>query len=122
MRRVWYILLLLLAAYVLFYATETHETPRAAASRAIERDGICVMHDARYLADASLLHRDALRRLPAGYVLIDYSYTIRDNALPTFHRDVTSSMRVMRTRFPVYTLILYLSSGTARTRSRGRAS
>jgi hypothetical protein len=46
------------------------------------------MHDARYLADASLLHRDALRRLPAGYVLIDYSYTIRDNALPTFHRDV----------------------------------
>ena len=44
-------------------------------------------------------------------MLIDYSYTIRDNALPTFHRDVTSSMRVMRTRFPVYTLILYLSSG-----------
>jgi hypothetical protein len=60
-------------------------------------------------ADAALLHRDALRRLPAAY-------TIRDNALPTFHRDVTSSMRVMRTRFPVYTLILYLSSATARTR------
>ena len=114
MRRAWYILyilLFLLVAYVLFYATETHETHRTAARRAIERDGLCVMHETRYLTDASLLHRDALCRLPVGYVLIDYSYTIRDNALPTFHRDVTSSMRVMRTRFPVYTLILYLSSG-----------
>ena len=115
MRRVWYtvctVLIALIAAYVLFYVSEKHETHREAESRTIERDGLCVMHDARYLADRSLLHRDALRRLPAGYVLIDYSYTIRDNALPTFHRDVTSSMRVMRTRLPVYTLILYLSSG-----------
>jgi hypothetical protein len=110
MHRAWYVVIVVVA-YVLFYATERYETPREAASRTIERDGICVMHDSRYLTDASRLHRDALCRLPAGYVFLDYAYTIRDNALPTFHRDVTSSMRVMRTRFPVYTLIVYLSSG-----------
>ncbi len=55
----------------------------------------------------------ALRRLPAGYVLIDYSYTIRD-------RDVTSSMRVMRTRFPgVHAHPVLVPAATARTRSRG---
>ena len=115
MRRVWYAvytaLIILIAAYVLFYASQTRETHHEAAFRTIERDGICVMHDARYLADASLLHRDALRRLPEGYVFVDYAYAISNNSLPTFHRDVTSSMRVMRTRLPVYTLILYLSSG-----------
>ncbi len=62
-----------------------------------------VMHD----ADASLLHRVALRRTCSSTTLTR-SETTR---CPTFHRDVPSSMRVMRTRFPVYTLILYLSSG-----------
>jgi hypothetical protein len=114
MRRVWYAVctfLILIAAYVLFYASETHETHREAASRTIELDGLCVMHDSCYLTDESRLHQDALRRLPEGYVFVDYLYEIRDNSLPTFHRDVTSSMRVMRTRLPVYTLILYLSRG-----------
>jgi hypothetical protein len=105
------LLAILVALYVLFYLHENHESHIQAACRTIEKDGLCVMHDAAYLADKRKLHHDALQRLPPGYVLVDYEYTIRNNALPTFHRDVTSSQRVMRTQFPVYTLILYLSAG-----------
>lgn len=111
MHTTYYAILAALVLYVLFYASETYECHVTAASRTIERDGLCVMHDRAYLTDTARMHRDALCRLPAGYVFVDYEYSIRNNALPTFHRDVTSSQRVMGTRFPVYTLILYLSSG-----------
>lgn len=45
------------------------------------------------------------------YDFLDYSYTIKNKTLGTFHRDVTSSQYILRTARPVYTAILYKSSG-----------
>ena len=54
------------------------------------------------------LEQDTLSKLPEGYQFMDYVYIIKNNALSTFHRDVTSSKN---TSHPVYTLILYKSEG-----------
>lgn len=54
-----------------------------------------------------------LKRLPPGYVFLDYKYTIEGCTLSTFHRDVTSSQSVFKTRHPVYTWITYDYDGTA---------
>lgn len=56
---------------------------------------------------------DVLKRLPPGYVFLDYKYTIDGCTLSTFHRDVTSSQSVFNTRHPVYTWITYDYDGTA---------
>lgn len=52
-----------------------------------------------------------LQHLPAGYEFLDYRYSITGCALSTFHRDVTSSPFLFKTRHPVYTLISYGSEG-----------
>jgi hypothetical protein len=57
------------------------------------------------------LRRDVLNCLPDGYEFIDYVYKIKDVALSTFHRDVTSSQRIYQTEHPVYTVILYKYDG-----------
>ena len=55
---------------------------------------------------------DVLNRLPPGYTFLDYKYTIEGCTLSTFHRDVTSSRSVHRTKHPVYTWITYDYEGT----------
>ena len=52
-----------------------------------------------------------LQRLPVGYEFLDYRYSITGCSLSTFHRDVTSSPYLFKTRHPVYTLISYGSEG-----------
>ncbi|MCH1600065.1 MAG: hypothetical protein L7S70_06755 [Pseudomonadales bacterium] len=52
-----------------------------------------------------------LQRLPLGYEFLDYRYSITGCSLSTFHRDVTSSPFLFKTRHPVYTLISYGSEG-----------
>lgn len=52
-----------------------------------------------------------LQRLPPGYAFLDYRYSITGCALSTFHRDVTSSPYLFKTKHPVYTLISYGSEG-----------
>jgi len=54
---------------------------------------------------------DVLRRLPPGYVFLDYKYTIKGCTLSTFHRDVTSSQYVFKTKHPIYTWITYDYNG-----------
>ena len=53
----------------------------------------------------------ALEHLPVGYKVLDYSYTIKGCSLSTFHRDVTSSQYVFKTKHPTYTFIKYYNSG-----------
>lgn len=48
-----------------------------------------------------------LSRLPKGYEFLPYKYTIEGCTLSTFHRDVTSSKHVFKTKHPVYTFIVY---------------
>ena len=57
------------------------------------------------------LIEDVLSALPPDYEFIDYVYEIRGNSLSTFHRDVTSSSHIYKTKYPIYTLILYKCSG-----------
>jgi hypothetical protein len=58
---------------------------------------------------------EVLKHLPAGYVFLDYDYTIRGTALTTWHRDVTSGQTYHDTVHPTYTLIHYLTPGNLLT-------
>ena len=54
---------------------------------------------------------EALEYLPLGYKILNYSFTIEGCSLSTFHRDVTSSHYVFKTRHPTYTFIKYYYAG-----------
>lgn len=54
---------------------------------------------------------EILRKLPSGYEFLDYVYTIHGCTLSTFHRDVTSSQYIFKTKHPVYTFITYEYDG-----------
>jgi hypothetical protein len=80
----------------------------------LHKNGIQIFQNDFYISDdilPSLLQKDILNVLPNDYVFIDYSYTIKNSALSTFHRDVTSSQKIYHTKYPVYTAILYKTSG-----------
>ena len=51
--------------------------------------------------------KNLLKHLPEGYQFLDYKYTIHGCTLSTFHRDVTSSQYVYKTKYPTYTFITY---------------
>lgn len=95
----WIIPLLI---WIWAYLRETEFSPERAN---LERDGF------EPVASRSAV----LNRLPPGYVFLDYKYTIEGCTLSTFHRDVTSSQSVYKTRHPVYTWITYDYDGTALT-------
>ncbi len=77
-------------------------------------NGIYLFQNDSYLTNEeipSLLKKDILNVLPKNYLFIDYTYTIKNSALSTFHRDVTSSQKIYHTKYPVYTAILYKTGG-----------
>lgn len=53
-------------------------------------------------------NQDIQKRLPPGYVLLNYSYIIEDSSIHTYHRDYTSSKNYNLLEHPSYTLMLYL--------------
>jgi hypothetical protein len=71
----------------------------------LETDGFILMD--RPIADK------VLEKLPEGYTFLDYRYTIEGCTLSTFHRDVTSSQYIFKTKHPVYTFITYDYDGPA---------
>ena len=82
----------------------------------LEIDGICILYNPEYATKtmelpSDNLKQDILAKLPPGYMFIDYIYKIQNSALSTFHRDVTSSQYIYKTKYPVYTAILYKYSG-----------
>lgn len=54
---------------------------------------------------------EILKLLPPNYIYIDYKYEIKGCTLSTFHRDVTSSQYIFKTKYPVYTHITYNNYG-----------
>ena len=66
-----------------------------------------VLYNTDYIKDNIKMKRDVLKILPKDYMFIDYEYTIKNVALSTFHRDVTSSQKIFNTKYPIYTFILY---------------
>lgn len=96
-------IILLIIVLMLIYAMErkasTSYKPK------LKKDGFLLMN-----------HPDKdeiLNKLPDGYVFLDYKYTINGCTLSTFHRDVTSSQYIFKTKHPVYTFITYEYDGPA---------
>lgn len=52
-----------------------------------------------------------LKRIPKGYMFINYLYYIQGCSLTTFHRDVTSNQQTFNTKYPTYTAVLYEYDG-----------
>jgi hypothetical protein len=98
--------------YILIFSVETYEDGK---QRNLNKDGFCVLQNDEYLTTKNIpcdqLKHDVLHQLPDGYEFIDYIYNIKNVALSTFHRDVTSSKNIYKTKYPVYTLILYKNEG-----------
>ena len=100
----------------IFYFKENNEKVEFALNnRTLKKDGFVVMYDPIYASSENFpidqLQRDALSKLPDGYIIMDYVYKIYDSSLYTFHRDVTSSKHTFNTDYPVYTMILYKADG-----------
>jgi hypothetical protein len=49
--------------------------------------------------------------LPEDFILLDYEFIIKGCTLSTFHKDVTSSSFIHKTKHPVYTIISYYNKG-----------
>lgn len=131
------ILLFLVFFTIMYYDIETNELVDYENSKYnIEKDGIQILYYQESVDQESVdqeskdqennypidwpkqngfpsdkLKSDVLAILPADYVFLDYIYTISGNSLSTFHRDVTSSSKIYNTEFPVYTMILYKTTG-----------
>ena len=54
---------------------------------------------------------EILKTLPPNYIYLNYKYEIKGCTISTFHRDVTSSQYIFKTKYPVYTHISYYNSG-----------
>lgn len=107
---------LILCLYVSLYWIEVKERVNTSIiTRSLEVDGFCCMFNPEYIKTQNTpcvnLQRDILQKLPGGYVFIDYIYKIENTSLSTFHRDVTSSKKIYKTQYPVYTAILYKYDG-----------
>jgi hypothetical protein len=114
-----YIFIIFVVVYFLYYFIEREENVENVILKYnLETDGICILYNPEYTLSHTLPHtlphtleQDILRELPEGYMFIDYIYKIQNSALSTFHRDVTSSQYIYKTKYPVYTAILYNYSG-----------
>jgi hypothetical protein len=115
--QIYIIAIICVLSFIIYYSTESAESfETSIQTRTLAGDGFCVLQNELY-ANNTLdipcpeLRRDVLNCLPEGYEFIDYVYKIKDVALSTFHRDVTSSQRIYKTTHPVYTVILYKYEG-----------
>lgn len=90
------LIILLLALYI-----GTIETEGYKGETSLDDDGFLVVKS----------KNDAIKKLPEGYVFLDYEFIIDGCALATFHRDVTSSQSQFHTKYPVYTYIEYEYDG-----------
>jgi hypothetical protein len=104
-------IILLIAAYIGWYFIESEISVSYGEDIGSLAQGVCVFSDPAYLADSRRFRGDVLAKLPPGYEFMDYAYEIKNTALSTFHRDVTSSKHIYRTRHPIYTCILYKYDG-----------
>jgi len=100
--------------YIIYYYIEQDESwAHASKHRTIEDDGFVLLNYDDYakteLNDA--FKSQVLETLPPGYQFANYSYTIKNSTISTFHRDVTSSQTLYKSKHPVYTLVLYKHAG-----------
>ena len=99
------VLIVIVLLFLIIYAMEKKASTSFTPS--LKKDGLITMD--RPSKD------EILQKLPEGYEFLDYIYTIHGCTLSTFHRDVTSSQYVFKTKHPVYTFITYEYDGPALT-------
>jgi hypothetical protein len=97
------LLIVFLVTFLIVFTSERYATSNYTPS--LEKDGFIMMNHPT--------DREILQKLPNGYDFLDYKYTIEGCTLSTFHRDVTSSQYVFKTKYPVYTFITYEYDGAA---------
>jgi hypothetical protein len=91
------ILIILYSIYLLYEKINNED-------RTIENDGFIIISNPEN-------KRNVLNYLPEGYNFIDYIYKIKGCSISTFHRDITSSQYIFKTKYPVYTYIVYYNKG-----------
>jgi hypothetical protein len=106
----WIILIILFIAYA--FEKNIHMKDH---KNDLKKDGFSILYNPTYCFSSKIpsnqFKNDMLNQLPPGYDFIDYSYTIKNTSLSTFHRDVTSSQNIYHTKYPIYTAIIYKYSG-----------
>jgi len=109
-RKIKYIFIIFIVVFFCFYFMEKTEKVGENVYT-LKDDGICILYNPEYTTNYDILETDILQNLPSGYLFLDYVYKIENSSLSTFHRDVTSSQYIYKTKYPVYTAILYKYSG-----------
>jgi hypothetical protein len=108
------LIILLFIIYILYYYIE--DTVNLNNNFNFVNDGIFILYDTIYNSSNKTINEklkiDVLNKLPKDYEFIDYSYIIKNTSLSHFHRDVTSSQTIYKSKYPIYTLIVYKSNGT----------
>jgi hypothetical protein len=100
-RPIGFVLLFLLIVFVLFWWISGETDDEFPYKRTLDQDGYIVLQNA--------VKKNVIHNLPdsSNYVYLKYKYIIRGCSLSTFHRDVTSSSYIYKTKHPVYTYIEY---------------
>ncbi len=106
------LIIFLTLIYISYYFVELNENYLISIkNRTIKNDGFCVLYNDNYNYNDELLKNDILNMLPDNYQFINYEYKILNGSLYTFHRDVTSSENIYKTKYNVYTAIIYQYDG-----------
>ena len=95
------IYIIIVIAVIIYQLYETNDY--YSHSRTLKKDGFKV-----FLNDDKEM---VLQSLPTGYEFMNYRYIIKGCTIATFHRDITSSQFIFKTRYPVYTHITYNNDG-----------
>lgn len=96
-----FIIIIIYILYLIYYLRETTLDKKKELQLDILKDGIM-----------KIKHKqDILEKLPKGYQFLKYKYSIKGCTLSTFHRDVTSSQYIFKTKHPIYTYIKYGNKG-----------
>jgi hypothetical protein len=94
-----YLIILILLILLQLYECDNHNNE----NRTLLIDGFKIFkHDNKH---------EIIKELSNNYIYIDYKYEIKGCTLSTFHRDVTSSQYIYKTKYPVYTHIIYYNAG-----------
>ena len=99
----YYFIILFIVLYILYLFYYCIEIKYNNDKTSLDKDGFIVFNN--------IDNEDVLKILPENYQFLDYSYTIKGCTLSTFHRDVTSSQYIFKSKYPIYTYIVYKNDG-----------
>ena len=92
------LLVIVLIIYIIYFL---HETNYVRDTNNLDKNGFVILEK----------KNDIYNYIPSKYEFLNYKYTIKGCTLQTFHRDVTSSQYIFKTKHPVYTYIEYYNKG-----------